>query len=758
MSRIPENTPESHTALTRRSSAYAPVDYIDVSPTDSEEKQTSTGFGEYLGMVKRHLLIVLVLGFLCGTGGFFFSTLPRIPMYSGRTTVELQQAEAPYPMSRMNPFGQAGNAYLQTQILVFRGDAINEKVKEALESRYPNKYVSRPNRIWKWIQSKGIPIPDTVLSPKDALNMTAASLKIVPMGATQILEISCASPDPKMAAEYLNTLVTKYGEQIIETRMTQSQRSTRYLNQQLEDVRRKYENSQAELQNFAESYGLDFTGGNGTGATVAQQKLAQIQQELSTAQASRITTQSRYERLRSIPLESIIETEDVPSLVNLQSKLTDLQQSRVNLTAIYQPAHYKVIQVDKQIEQLLQAIKREQTNVVNRARNDFEGAVQKEQKLIEEYEAQSKVVAQQSNQTLRYSMLQREVETSSALYGAVLQQVREASISSGVQFSTAISVVDAAKPKSIATTTNPIQTALLGLVSGLALGVGYSVAREKADSRLKTPGSVAAQVKLLELGVIPSALIEAETTGTRRLSLKQPPAQVVELLTWNKKASVIAESYRATATSILFSPNNGHIPRILVVTSPQMGEGKTTTVCNLGIALAEIGRRVLLIDADMRHPRLHRVLNVPNTFGLAEILEGDSPEDGTASGVPTEIPNLDLIPSGSPRSSISRLLYSTRLVDLLETLQDQYDTILIDTPPILLVSDARVLGRLSDGAILVFRAGVTPLDMALAARERFVEDGIHIMGSILNDWDPKSSGYGKGYYGTYYQSYHKQSD
>ena len=226
-------------------------------------------------------------------------------------------------------------------------------------------------------------------------------------------------------------------------------------------------------------------------------------------------------------------------------------------------------------------------------------------------------------------------------------------------------------------------------------------------------------------------------------------------MTWQHKLSLVAESYRAALTSILLSSQNGNRPRAIVFTSAGPGEGKTTTVTNLGIALAETNRRVLLIDADMRKPRLHDIFNLPNTWGLSDLLREKAPIETLpreALARETGIPGLFVLTSGPATVSISNLLYSSRTAELLRRFRQEYYAVLIDTPPMMQLADARILGRLADAAILVLGCGRTTRDAAKAAKQRLSADGIRLLGTILNRWNPKSaSSYGVyGYYDGYY--------
>jgi capsular exopolysaccharide synthesis family protein len=317
----------------------------------------------------------------------------------------------------------------------------------------------------------------------------------------------------------------------------------------------------------------------------------------------------------------------------------------------------------------------------------------------------------------------------------------------------------------------------MGLLFGLCAGVGFAVFRERADRTIQDPGDAAYYLNLAELGVIPVASerpalrigkpvervasvkarknghgLELNGNGYHR-ELDFPNAQI-ELETWTNKRSIIAESFRTTLTSIFFSSANGGRPRVLVLTSASPKEGKTTTASNLAISVAEINHRVVLIDADMRRPRLHQVFNTKNAYGLGDLLLKNGPLDDAdvdAAIRPTPIPNLSLLSSGAHGHSASTLVHSDRLPELVALLRRKFDTVIIDTPPMVNISDARMLARQGDALILIVRSAVTTRDAAALAQRRFAEDGTPIMGVILNGWNPKTPGY--HYHRYYYAGY-----
>ncbi|MBV9406551.1 MAG: CpsD/CapB family tyrosine-protein kinase, partial [Acidobacteriaceae bacterium] len=244
-------------------------------------------------------------------------------------------------------------------------------------------------------------------------------------------------------------------------------------------------------------------------------------------------------------------------------------------------------------------------------------------------------------------------------------------------------------------------------------------------------------------------------------------ADRVELVTLQRKPSIVAESFRSTLISILFASDADPTPKVLVVSSAEPGEGKSTVTSNLAIAMAEVGQRVLLIDADMRRPRQHDIFAVSNERGLSSLLRERAELNGDRSigGIIQDslVPGLFLLSSGPGAGTTTNLLYGPRMPELLRYLRSNFDIVLIDTPPMLQMPDARVIGRVADGVILVIRAGHTTRDAAIAARKRFSEDGIRVIGTVLNDWNPKSSpngyyGYHGGYYYGGYRKYYGKND
>ena len=443
-----------------------------------------------------------------------------------------------------------------------------------------------------------------------------------------------------------------------------------------------------------------------------------------------------------------------------RQKLTELQRQYADLSATLTPEHYKVRRIEAEIAELQKATEKERGNIVRRTADEYQAAQRHERLLARNYDEQARTVSDVAGRSIKYYTLKHEVDTNRQLYDALLLRVKQAGLAAAMRSSNVL-VVDAAKPPLLPYSPNFKMNAALGLLAGLFLGVGFVLVTERFNRSIESPGLSPTYLNLPELGVIPMA-----EDSTRRLHWFPAGAPALQMTAGRKNGdpvkthSPISEAYRGTLSSILLPTLNGVGRQIIVLTSPESAAGKTTVTSNLGVATAETGRRVLLIDSDFRRPRLHRVFDMPNNTGFTDLLKLSAPID---EGTPlkhliqsTKIPGLSLVTSGPTTNSPSSLLYSPRLVEFLDRVGREFDVVLIDAPPMLQFADARVLGRYSDGVILVLRAGQTKWEAAMLACQRFNEDGTRVLGTILNNWDLKNH-YRSAYADAYSDAYAEPS-
>ena len=713
---------------------------------------------DYWQMLIRHRRTLL--GFvLVGLLGALVISVLQTRIYRARTSLEIQDFNANLlDIKGVDASESTGSyitpeSYMETQVKILQSESVLGRVIDKL-----NLHAERPAsgwRIFKLWKSSHVP------EREELIRQAERNLTVRTSGNSRLLEVLYESSNPQVAADFANTLVSEFIEQSQEMRWKSTQRTAEWLTSHLDEMKTKLEQSEAQLQDYVRTSGLTVTSDK---QNLAENGLKQLQDELSKAQADRIASQAKFEEAKNKPADSVPEISEDPTMREYRQKMTELQRQYVELSATLTPEHYKVQRVQAQITELQFNMLQERSNIQRRIGNEYSAALRREKLLSQADAEQEKVVADQSSKAIHYDTLKREVDSTRQIYEAMLQRVKQAGLATAMRASNVL-VVDPAKPPLLPYRPSiPINSAI-GLFSGVFLGFGFVLLRERVDRRISAPGDSQTYLELPELGVIPldEAVISRQigngSQPHRSPALhpgspsRTPLGDCPELATWKRKPSLVAECARTTLTSILLPTQDGDHPQVVVLTSPCPGDGKTTVACNLSIAMTEIGRKVLMIDGDLRKPRLHKVFSVANSWGLSDVLWAETPIETVPIShlvSETEVSGLCLLPAGSCGGTPTNLFYSPRMTRLLKRLRKEFDMIMIDAPPMIHLADARVLGRLADGVILVVRAGQTTTESALFASQRFAEDGTRVMGTVLNSWDPSSGRhYGYESYGDY---------
>jgi capsular exopolysaccharide synthesis family protein len=746
--------------------ALNPIDVASTAVTVESPgpglKRDYSGLLEYWQMIRRHKGAVAVAIVGGGLVGFAMTLLePRV--YQARTTLEYQGLNEEFlDMKKLNPVSE-GNYYLDsniaTQVKILQSRALVSRVYDKMATRPRPEGLRPADRLGMWRMALGINPPDADALLSQALGSATGGVRVRSSGMNRIIDVSCDSTNAQIASDFCNMLAQEYIDQSLEARWKTSEYTGQWLTKQLGELKITLEKQEEELQGYANATGLVMTSEKNN---VQESQLADLEKELSTARADRIAKQSKYEMAESSPPGALPEVMDDLTQKSTQAVLDDLRAKLALLRVTYTTSYAEVRKVTAQIAAIESSIDGSRANVSTRIRKEYEAALRREKLLETSYAEQVKLLAGKAEETAHYNLLKRDVDGTRKMYESLTQRLKEASIASALR-ANSVRVVDAAVQPGAPYRPDVSQRVTVGLIFGAILGIAFAVMRERADRTLQDPGDVSYYLHVPELGVVPvGELIDlpkgaarksagALAGGTASLSV----AHRVELISFRQKTSLLAESFRTTLTSILFSRRHGAHPRVLVLTSASPKEGKTTVVSNLAITLAEIRRRVLVVDADMRRPRLHKVFNVDNDHGLSNLLMEAEPLDATAlegACVPTQVPNLFLLPSGTSRTHASSLIHTERLPELIALVRELFDMVIVDTPPMLNIADARVLARHGDALILVVRSGQTTRDAAQLAHAHLTEDGTAVLGTILNFWNPKTPGY--GYYKYYYAGYH----
>ena len=707
----------------------------------------------YSALLRRHrAAIASILG-----GALLLSvlyTLVAHKVYRSEVILEVTGTNGDFMDSKyVDPTSNAvtGDQYIETQTKLLKSPPVVQRTAQVLGPKVPSAIVAKQGiigTIRSWFGAAG---PATPAEGEAVVLNMLADTKIKVDGTSDLISLTVLGPEPQLTADTANTLTEQFIEQGQDARGYSAGNTNKFLESQLTDARKKLQDSENDLQEYARKTGIVIP--SESQESVAADKLREIQNDLAKAEADEADTKSQVETSKNAPADSMPQVLDDPTLRDNRSRLADLRRQRADLSVTLTPANYKIQQLDAAIADLEQQSARQRANIISRLNVQNSETSRRKALLTQAYNAQLGVVSDQSAKEVRYNILKKEVDANRDIYQSMLQRVKQASIVAALK-SSDVRIVSPATPGS-----SPYRPSLplnlaLGLLFGLAFTGVYILLRERNDGSLRSPGQSVRHLNVPELAVIPSARIgnseripltlrnlngaSAAMAETKNGLMATSSAAVdKEMVQWCQDETMMADAYRSAITSILLSRVNGVSPRVILVTSPRPKAGKTTTVANLGISLAEIGRRVLLIDGDLRRPRLGKLFGLQFASGLSDALLDEGRGTVTLDSVvrPSTVPGLSILPGGSEPANISKLLHSTYLDSLIELARSEYDFVLIDSPPMMGMADARLLSRNADGVILISRAGETSADQLGEARERLADDGTPVIGTILNGCD-----------------------
>ena len=757
---LERRTPE----LSVAEAAPTPRYFGDVAGREEPNKGMLMDY--YHTMVRHRLMIGILAG--CGILAGALLHVASQPVYRTRTSLDIHSLNTDFlNMRSADPNASSSqDSNIQTQIKLLESDALMERVRQRLIEEPHPESVLKNDLLSNLQQALHIGRPESI-SFQDLLDQTSKSVKVKPMGVTRLVEVSCDSWDPAFAANFCNTMTKEFGDQDLESRGLEAKHTSDWLMHQAADIKLKAEESQRRL--------VEATGGNGLilgpANTVGEDRLRQMQGELVKAQADRMEKEAQMTIARTATPEAVAGLTSDQTYSSLRTKLSELQSNLATMVPMLTEANPKVIHLRAEIKGVQDAMIKARTENTQRLNTEYAAAKHREDLLRMAYQTQQSSVSTDLQKGSAVDLLRREMESEQQLYQTLLQRAKEAGFASAMNAST-IRVVDPARVPKIAVYPQRLQTCIVGLILGLLIALPISFFKDRNTAVFRLPGESEQFLHVDELGVIPAPPATRRLPSTARAvasgngngngngtggelitlngsqGAEHPALQTAR---WNESYSIVAEAYRSATLSLLLAEQTKQA-RIYIVTSPNAGEGKTTVTTNLGVALSKSKLRVLLIDGDLRKPSLHQTFGVSNATGLRNILRGEVPLAGPAITEycrPTAFPRLYVLPGGAGREEVVELLHSNVTGDLLERLTREFDVILVDTPPMLHMADARILARQAHGAIVILRSGSTTREQALDARDLLDHDRVRIIGTILNAFNPSREGR-SGYYKSYY--------
>src|SRR5579862_318353 len=535
-----------------------------------------------------------------------------------------------------------------------------------------------------------------------------SNLKVLPVPNTSIIEVTYSNPNPKLAAEVANAIADTYIEQNVKTKFDSTMQAADWLSKQLADLQIKVETSQSKLIAYQKAHGIVGTDDK---QNLTFEKLNDLGKRLTEAQADRIQKESLYRIARGADPSELASVLPESSLSTLTQQRTQLHTQLAVLTTQFGPSYPKVVEVQNELDQVNNAYKEELQNGINRVENDYFTAVQREQMLKAALAAQTAEANKLDENAIEYKTLKQEADSNRQLYDGLLQKLKEASLAAGLNSSN-IRIIDKARVPRFPARPNVPRNMLFAVLLGLVGGIAIAFALEAVDTTVRTPEQAQSLSGLPVMAVIPLKIdaVSANSQGSAAKLLlannKQGVARAAALVSYLEPQSEISEAYRTLRTSILLS-TAGQPPQVLVFTSALPQDGKTMTSVNISLIMAKQGKRVLLVDADMRRPSVHKSFGIRPPAGLSNVLSGGAKWQDAAQ--PTMEPNLTVLAAGPLPPHPSALLGSGMMQDLIRDWRKHFDHVIIDTPPVLSVTVAVLLAVQADSVTLVVRSGQTTI-------------------------------------------------
>jgi len=693
-------------------------------------------------LVKRRWLILAVAGVLTSLVAFY--SFKMQPVYQATSRVDVE-SEVPFIQSLNDLFktDEADDAFLATQVSILQSDDLAWNAIQRLGLGGAGKSGAKV----------GIPMSMQTA----AVRTFQTHLHVERAKDTRMILVKYESTDPQQAAAVVNSLVQDYIEYNFRTKYDASRQATGWMEQRLDELKVKVEKSEQAMVDYERQNNIVSVGEK---QTVAEARLNDLNKNLSNAQTERLSKESVSKMVEENEAQvGFIQSSSL--LTSLEAKEVELKEQYSAAVSQYGPTYPKALAVQDQLKDLESLIARERKRAVENIRGEYQAAVEREKALAEAVAKQNLEVEKVNQLLIAHNLLKREFESNQTLYDSLLTHLKDANVSAGLR-ATNIHVIDRAVPPTTPIRPDKVRNIVFALAAGLGLGVALALTREALDNSIKSAQEIEKLTELPTLAIVPVAEMRstfgrsAERGGhslpAGSQGLQIPPALTVV----RRPGAPVSEAYRALRTSVLLSTAD-RPPQVVLVTSSQPDEGKTVTALNLASTMAQKGGRVLLIDADMRRPGIAKALDLSLTEGLSGILTGAYEYDPQRLFQMEWGTHLSILPGGPIPPNPAELLCSAKMESLVKRVRQDFDHIVIDSPPVLPITDPTILSGFVDGVIMVVECEVTTRAALVRACKIIEHAGGKIIGTVLNKVDSRRDGYyGYRYYHGYY-SYTSQS-
>lgn len=673
------------------------------------------------------LIVAAILGLL--------GTLLMTPQYTATATLEIQRETNRIVEVRgvQQESGPTDLEFYQTQYGLLRAQSLGERVATNMRLYQNADFFAMfgADDVAASIREAPRSTPSPTLRQeriRRAADILLQNVSVSPTRLSRLVDVQFTSPDASFSADVVNAWTRHFIEMTLARRFEATAHARRFLEQRLEQLRQRLEESERALVGYAAQQRIvnipsTVTSSGETGLTTTERSLvaedlSTLNQALNEAIAERTAAQSR---LRSAG-GSTTEALQNQAISTLRARRAELAAEHARMLTQFEPEYPPAQAIQNQIRELDRSIAREESRIRSTIQGTYEAALSRENALRARVEGLQSDLINLRGRTIQYTIHQREVDTNRQLYDALLQRYREIGVAGGVGINN-ISVVDAANVPARPSSPRLLLNLIVALLVGGVAGAGLALALEQVEEAISDPNDVERMLGLPLLGTVP-------------MSGGDPEAELED------RKSALVEAYLSIQTSLAFSTDHG-IPRTLTVTSTRPGEGKTTTSYALARSLSRTGRKVVLIDADMRSPSLHHIFNLPNNKGLSNFLTGDNDVAGMMHPGPAD--GISLMTAGPSPPNAAELLVGDRVTKLTQKLLEMFDHVIIDVPPVMGLADAPLVASQVEGVVFVVESHVTRASIAKVAIGRLQDAQARVLGVLLTKFESRRAHYGYGY-------------
>ncbi len=729
--------------------------YVEPQATAADE----IDLRKYIDIIVRRRWTVISVTLIAAAISLIISFVTR-PVYKASGTVMIEKEPNILSFEDIFQIETFRDDYFQTQYKLLQSRSLAERTIERL-------------KLWEKKEFSGGKevTPEDLKNPvfrRKLIDRFLSRLEVKPIRMTRLVEVSFKAGDPVLASDCVNALFDSFIDMNIESKYETTEQATEFLTQQINDLKREISEKEQELQRYGQEKDIVLLSEK---ETTVLDKLNEINKALTEAQIDRVRKEAYYNSIKNASPDFIPEALNNQLIQRLREDYVRLSREYAKMQEKFQPDYPEMQRLKAELDSARELLKNETQRLVQAAYSDYQAALKKELSLRELFERQKEEAFRLNSSAILYNSLKIEIENKKNLLESLLKRQSETGLSArlkGLRTSN-VRIVDRADIPIHPYSPKKLRNLLLALFLGLFGGVGLALVVEYLDNTIKSAEDVERYSGLPTLGVVPAfngdtildghyyAYRSREDESEDRKKKRNEKEEIadgteprsIELISYFAPESTFAESYRSLRTALLLSGPLSSL-KSLIITSPLPNEGKSVTISNLAVSLAQMEKKVLLVDADLRRPKQYRIFNMKNHDGLSSYLTIGVEIEKLIK--PTIVPFLYLINSGPIPPNPAELLGSVRMKELLERAKEDFDFVLIDTPPLLSVTDSQVLGKLVDGIVLVVRADKTPREALRQVREIIDLLELKTFGVVINALNLDNRGY---YYRHYYKHYYK---